>query len=64
MILNFPHQTRAAGSPVQHIPDFQKHAFVVGSPLPVPKPQFLDALRRQKLLTLRVMLLVFWLAML
>jgi hypothetical protein len=37
---------------------------VVGSPLPVPKPQFLDALRRQKLLTLRVMLLVFWLAML
>jgi hypothetical protein len=64
MILNFPHQARAAGSPVQRIPDSQQHACAVGSPLPIPKPQFVDALRRQKLFALRIMLLVFRLAML
>src|ERR1700690_2074436 len=59
MILHLSHHARATSSPMQRIPNFQQHAVMIFPPLIIPKTQFLDALRRQKLLAFSVVLVLF-----
>src|SRR6266511_2764866 len=50
MIRDLSHDLDAARAAMQGMPDFQQHAFAIIPPLPIPKPQFLDAFHGQKLL--------------
>ncbi len=59
MILHLAHYHRATRSPMQLIPDFQQDALAVRVPLMVPKSQFFDSFRGQKLFSHLVPLMLF-----
>jgi hypothetical protein len=49
MVLNLPHHCNTTGSPVQGFPNFQQDPLAVLVPLMIPKAEFFDPSRVQKL---------------
>ena len=64
MILLLSHQVDATRSPVQRMPDFQKHALAILAPLVIPESQHLDTLFGEKFFPRLVALNAFRRAML
>ncbi len=64
MILHFSLYSGAPGSVLQRIPDFEQNSIAVFPPLMIPKTQFLNALRLQKILPSIVLQMLLWQAVL
>jgi hypothetical protein len=58
VVLRFPHHGHTTRSSVQSIPDLQKDALAISSPLMIPKSHFFDALRNEKMLTFLIALVL------
>ncbi len=63
MIVQLPHHRDTSSALMQRVPDLQKDAILILSPLGIPKAKFHNSLFFQKLSPQRILFLLLWQAM-